>query len=80
MYYNNNDKILVRRLPKNLLKEDGSLLIDFHLSSPEVLSDYGFYIVRNDNSVAPVDCIGEDVDKRVVVIEKPYADVFRTWI
>ena len=36
--------------------------------------------MRNDNNDAPLDCLGEDIEKRVVVIDKPYADITRTWI
>lgn len=79
MYYNNNDKMLVRKVPKNLLKPDGTLFIDFHLSDAQTLSDYGFYTVRNDNDQPPTINSIENVSLRQIVLEKPYVDIIRTW-
>lgn len=79
MYYNINEKILLRKLPKNLLKEDGSLFIDFYLSDPTVLSDYGYYAIRNDNKEPPTPNSIENVSLRQIIVEKPYADIIRTW-
>jgi hypothetical protein len=80
MFYNLNDEILISKLPKNLLKNDGSLFIDFNKSDTETLSDYGYYSVRNDNNEMPIDCEKEDISKRLIVLHKPYVDIVRTWI
>lgn len=80
MYYNDNDKILISKLPKNLLKPDGSLFIDFNLSDPDILSDYGFYTVRNDNKEPPRPNLIEQVKNRTISLDKPHVDVIRVWI
>jgi hypothetical protein len=80
MYYNNNDKILIRKLPKNLLKSDGSLLINFDQENVDTLSDYGFYTVRNDNKESPTINSKEIVKNRIITLDKPYADITRTWL
>lgn len=80
MYYNNNDKILISKLPKNLLKSDGSLLTNFHLSDINTLADYGFYSLRNDNNSPPVPNSIENVNQRQIIIDKPYFDIIRVWI
>lgn len=79
MYYNNNSKILVRKLPKNLIKPDGSLFIDFHLSDINTLSDYGYYTIRNDNKEPPTPNSIENQSLQQIVLDKPYADIIRTW-
>jgi|688.fasta_scaffold886472_2 hypothetical protein len=79
MYYNNNDKILIRRLPKNIIKPDGSLFIDFNLADINTLSDYGFYTLRNDNSVPPSSNSIENISNRQIILDKPYFDIIREW-
>jgi hypothetical protein len=79
MYYNNNDKILIRRLPKNIIKPDATLFIDFDQSDIDTLSDYGYFTIRND-SIMPEDCEREDIDKRSITLDKPYVDIHREWI
>jgi len=44
------------------------------------LSNYGYYIVRNDNNEMPENCEREDIKKRPVILDKPYADITRVWI
>ena len=51
MYYNINEEILLRKIPKNIIKSDGSLFINFDQANIDTLSDYGYYIVRNDNII-----------------------------
>lgn len=79
MYYNNNDKILIRKLPKNLLKSDGSLFINFNQENVDTLSDYGFYTVRNDNSEPPTPNSTENKNKQQIILDKPYVDIIRFW-
>jgi hypothetical protein len=79
MYYNNNENILVPRVPKNLIKPDGSIFINFNNSDTDILSDYGYYTVRADNNIAPDNNHTEDESKRIIVLDKPYADITRTW-
>lgn len=80
MYYNNNEKIIVRKLPKNLLKPNGDLFVNFHEADVNTISDYGFYLIRNDNSVPPQSHYVENIDLRQIIVNKPYADIVRTWI
>jgi hypothetical protein len=80
MYYNNNDKILIRKLPKNLLKPDGSLLINFDQENVDILSDYGFYTVRNDNNEPPTINSKEIIKNRIITLDKPYVDIARVWL
>jgi len=80
MYYNVNEEILLRKLPKNLIKPDGSLFINFDKADINILSNYGYYIVRNDNNEMPENCEREDIKKRSVILDKPYADITRVWI
>lgn len=80
MYYNTNENILVSRAPRNLIKPDGSIFIDFHQSDINILSDYGYYTVRNDNNSPPETNSIEDINKRNIVLDKPYADIERIWI
>lgn len=79
MYYNNNDQILVRKIPKNLIKLDGTLFINFDQSDIDTLSDYGYYTVRNDNSSPPNHNSLEIIHKRSIVLDKPYVDIIREW-
>jgi hypothetical protein len=80
MYYNNNDKILIEKLPKNLLKSDGSLLINFNQENVDTLSDYGFYTVRNDNKEPPTNNSIEIQSDKQIILDKPYVDILRKWI
>jgi hypothetical protein len=79
MYYNNNDKILIKKLPKNIIKPDGSIFIDFHLADINIISDYGFYTVRNDNNEPPTPNSTEKTKYRTILLDKPYADITRVW-
>jgi len=79
MYYNNNDKILIRKLPKNILRNDNSLFINFDQSDLYTLADYGFYTVRNDNIETNPNYI-EDISKRIINLDRPYADIIRVWV
>jgi hypothetical protein len=78
MYYNDNDKILIDTLPNLWVKDDGSFLINFNLFDNDTLSDYGFYLIRNDNNFVRTNA-KEDIDKRQIILNKPYADVIRFW-
>ena len=80
MYYNNNDHILIRKLPKNLLKPDGSLWIRFDQENIDTLSDYGYYTVRNDNAEPLTINSTEIVKNRIINLDKPYVDITRTWL
>jgi hypothetical protein len=80
MYYNVDEEILLRKLPKNLIKPDGSLFINFDQADVNTLSDYGYYTVRNDNDTPPTSNSIELVDKKSFVLEKPYVDIIREWI
>lgn len=79
MYYNNNDKILIDSLPKVWIKNDGSLIVDFHLLDINTLADNNFYIVRNDN----IDLFnrGNELEhKRQIIIDSPYVDIIRQYL
>lgn len=79
MYYYTNDKIFVQRLPKNIIKSDGSLFVDFNKADKETVSDYGYYFVRNDNSIRPTTNSVELYNQRQIVLDKPYVDIIRVW-
>jgi hypothetical protein len=79
MYYNNNDKIIIKKLPKNFLKSDGTMLTNFHLSNIDLLSDYGFFTIRNDNNTPPTSSSVENISQRQVMLNKPYCDITRIW-
>lgn len=79
MYYYNNDKIFVQRLPKNIIKPDGSLFLDFNQADKDTISDYGYYFVRRDNSTPPTPNSVELYKQRQIVLDKPYVDVTRVW-
>lgn len=78
MYYNNNDKILIDSLPKVWIKEDNSLIVDFHLLDTNALADNNFYTVRNDN----IDLFNKSRElehKRQIIIDYPYVDIIREY-
>lgn len=80
MFYYLPDHNLLPRLPKNLIKSDGNLFINFNISDANTLSDYGYYTVRSDNNYPPTPNSVEDTENRVISIAKPYVDITRTWI
>jgi PKD repeat protein len=80
MYYNINDQILISRVPKNLIKDDGSVLLNFHTNDIHFLADNGYYTVRNDNSNPPELNSIEIESKKEIVLDKPYVDIVRTWV
>lgn len=79
MYYNTNENLLLRRLPKNLIRPDGILFIDFNLADINTQSDYGFYTLRNDNNVPPSSNSIENISNRQIILDKPYFDIIREW-
>lgn len=80
MYYNIFDKILVRKLPKCLIAQNGSIIDNFYLSDTETLANNGYYTVRSDNDQPPKPSSMEKIKDRKVIIEKPYVDIVRVWI
>ena len=79
MYYNINEQLLLRKLPKNLIKNDGSLFVNFNNSDINTLSDYGFYTLRNDNNIPTTKYSVEDIAQRQIFLDKPYFDIIRVW-
>lgn len=79
MYYNTTENLLLRRLPKNIIKPDGSLFIDFNLADINTQSDYGFYTLRNDNNTPPSSNSIENINNRQIILDKPYFDIVREW-
>jgi hypothetical protein len=79
MYYNINENLLLRKLPKNLLRNNGYLFIDFDKSDVNTLADYGFYTLRNDNNIPPTSNNVENETQRNIVLDKPYFDIVRHW-
>jgi hypothetical protein len=80
MYYNINEEILLTKIPKNLIKEDGSIFINFYLSDINTLSDYGYYTIRNDNKEPPNNNSIEILSEQQIVLDKPYVDIIRKWL
>lgn len=79
MFYNINTQNILPRVPKNLIKPDGSIFINFHINGASTLADYGFYTIRYDNSDPPDLNHTEDISQRVITLDKPYADIIRVW-
>ncbi|NBX97507.1 hypothetical protein EBZ38_14020 [bacterium] len=79
MYYDNKNKKIVNKLPKNSIGPDGNFVFNFDtLNDINLYSDHEYYVIRNDN-LSPGDDYVEQEDQRVVTLEKPYADIVRTW-
>jgi len=80
MYYNTKESIVVNKVPKNLIKEDGSIFVNFHLSDINTLSDYGYYTIRNDNNQPPTNNSVEIPSEQQIILDKPYTDIIRKWL
>lgn len=80
MYYNLNRKTISLSLPQNILKEDGSLFVDFNLSTDDILSDYGYYVLRSDNNVPPTPTSIEIEASKEIIVDRPYVDIVRKWL
>jgi len=80
MYYDLNKKAIRTVLPKNLVKPDGSLIVNFSTSNENVLADYGYYTIRSDNNVPPTPTSIEIKSAQQVLIDKPYVDIVRKWL
>jgi hypothetical protein len=78
MFYDINHNLILARLPKNLIKQDGTVFINFNESDAQTLVNYGYYIIRNDTPRPPNSI--EDLAKRNIIIDNEYVDIERTWI
>lgn len=79
MYYDNKNQIIIKQLPKNSIGPDGNFYINFNTANDiNLWADHNYYTIRNDNP-QPSDNYEEDFSKRVVTLDKPYADVTRVW-
>jgi hypothetical protein len=80
MYYDTKYEIIIPEVPKNFIRPDGSIWINFHLGDINVLADNGFYTVRNDNNEPPNNRSIEATNEKQIVLDKPYADIVRKWV
>lgn len=81
MYYDNKNQIIINQLPKNSIGPNGQLYINFNQANDiNLWADHGYFSIRNDSPDEPSETHEEDVSKRVVVVDYPYADIIRTWI
>lgn len=81
LYYDNKNGIIIDELPKNSIGPNGQFYINFDITNNiNLWADHGYFSVRNDIPVKPFDCSIEDISKRIVTIDYPYADIMRTWI
>ena len=79
MYYDNKNQILTNKLPKNSIGPDGTWYINFdQANNIELWASHNYYTVRNDND-PPSDEYIENIDKRTVILDYPYADIIRVW-
>lgn len=80
MYYDSKNNIIVSELPRNSIGPDGSLYIDFYLANDiNLWANHNYYTIRQDTPCPSGDYF-EDITKRIVDLDKPYADVTRVWI
>jgi hypothetical protein len=80
MYYDDKNKIIVEALPKNSIGPDGNFYFNFDGANDiNLWADHNYYTIRND-SQSPGPDYHEDENKRVVILDKPYADISRVWI
>ena len=79
MFYYNPESLIIPRLPRTFMKNDGSLFLNFNLASSSTHVNYGFYIVRSDNNVPPTKQSREIVPLRIVNVDGIYVDIIRYW-
>lgn len=80
-YYDNKNKIITDQLPKNSIGPDGSIYIDFDkVQDVLILANHNYFFVRNDTPQQPSSLYVEDVNKRNIDIDYPYADITRVWV
>lgn len=80
MFYDNKNNIIINTLPKNSIGPDGQFYIDFDAANNiNLWADHGYFSIRNDSPSKPSDLFQEDVSKRTVSLDYPYADVTRVW-
>jgi hypothetical protein len=80
MYYDNKNKIIVEILPKNSIGPDDNFYFNFDSANDiNLWADHNYYTIRNDNQ-SPGPDYYEDEKKRIVTLDKPYADISRVWI
>lgn len=79
MYYDHKNQIIIQELPKNSIGPDGQLHINFDTTNNiNLWANHNYYSIRNDNT-KPSEDYEEDINKRIVILDKPYADISRTW-
>lgn len=78
MYYNIKSQEIISNYPNTLLLDNGTIITGDTFST-NLLAEAGFYTIRNDFPAQPANTT-EDINSRVVVLDKPYVDINRTWI
>lgn len=81
MFYDQKNNIIINKLPKNSIDPNGQFYINFDTANDiNLWADHGYFSIRNDGPAEPLEVNEEDVSKRIIVIDYPYADIIRTWI
>lgn len=79
MYYNIKNQNIYYSLPDCAYTASGNLVQNLTYADIEVKASCGYYTIRNDSPIQPENAI-ENIDARIVNIDKPYVDIIRTWI
>lgn len=80
MYYDSKNSILINKLPKNSIGPDGSFYINFdQVDDINLLASHNYLTIRNDGPEIPSAEYVEDISKRNITIDYPYADIIRVW-
>jgi hypothetical protein len=80
MYYNIKNQMIIPQVPKNLIREDGSIWINFNNNDIDTLADNNYYTIRNDNNEPPTNNSIEIQSEQEIILDKPYADIIRKWL
>jgi|NOAtaT_7_FD_contig_31_6293033_length_1524_multi_6_in_0_out_0_2 hypothetical protein len=80
MFYDRKNNIIISKLPKNSIGSDGQFYINFDSADNiNLWADHGYFSIRTDSPAKPSDAYEEEILKRQVTIDYPYADVIRVW-
>ena len=79
MYYNIKNQSISSYLPNHAYNNNNILIQKLQYADIETKADCGYYIIRSDNP-PQLDNTIENINARVVIIDKPYVDITRTWM
>lgn len=78
MYYNIHNQEITNSHPTTLTLSNNTVITG-ETFDVGVLADAGYYTVRNDGP-PQIENTLEDIAARIVNLDKPYADIIRTWV